>query len=127
MANDDPFYAPAAPPTTRTPRQAQQAKVLGQAAAALQLLAVVFNLLTAAMWALSLIWIGIGLFWVLLMGVLVWEAVGAVDLLRSGRRSPWGAAAGMAVSLLNFNLVTLLMEGLALGLLLTAGRAEPEE
>lgn len=129
MTSDNPLQAPDRSPTGRSPRQVRQAKLLGQAAAALQLLAVVFNFLACAFWALSLIWVGVGLFWVLLMAVLVWEGVGAVEVLVYGRRrhGAWGPGAGAIVSLLNFNVITLLVELVALGMVVSAGRGAAQE
>lgn len=89
-------------------------------AAGVELLAVLFNLILAFVWFLSLIIALIGVLWGLVGLVAVVEAVIAVFILVKGY-SPVGIAGpliGIGVSLCNFNLVGGAMEVLVLALMI---------
>lgn len=76
-------------------------------AAGVELLAVLFNLLVAFMWFLSLVWVLVGLFWGLVGLVALLEGVLCLFILVKGY-SPVGILApvlGLGVSLFNMNIM----------------------
>ncbi len=79
--------------------------VLARVAAVIELMSVLFNLLLAFVWFISLIWVLVGVLWGLLGLVALVEAGIAVFILVRGA-SPLGIAGpviGLVVSLCNFN------------------------
>lgn len=97
--------------------------ITARVAAAVELLAVLMNLLLAFMWFLSLVWVLVGLLWALLGLVVLVEGAIAVFVLIKGY-SPVGIAGpviGLIASMFNFNLfMGLPLEFLVLILMIVA-------
>jgi hypothetical protein len=88
--------------------------------AGLELMAVLFNLLVAFMWFISLVWVLVGLFWALVGLMALVEAAIAVFVLVKGY-TPLGIAGpviGIGVSVCNFNFMGGGLEAFALVLMI---------
>lgn len=84
----------------------RNSELIMRIAAAVELVAVLFNLFMAFIWFISLIWVLIGLLWGLIALAAVVEACVAVFVIVRGY-SPFALAGpilGMIVSVCNFNL-----------------------
>ncbi len=96
--------------------------LLTRIAAAVSLLATVYNLFLTLVFFAVFIWVAVGLCWSLVAVVLLLEGVVAIALLITGYR-PWGFAVpilGVICSLCNFNFIGVILEVVSLILLAAA-------